>query len=548
MTDRVISASQPGQPDVDTRLDELERRFPARSLPTGAEVVRVAPSPTGKPHIGTALQATIDYALARQTAGVFILRIEDTDRTRLVPGAVQEIVEALDWLGVPPDEGPAVGGDYGPYVESERLEYYHVVADWLVEHGHAYLCFCSPERLARVREEQIAARQPPRYDRHCRWLSPEERGRRLAEGERPVVRLAMPLEGTIVYHDPVRGPIEFNAAEQDDQVLLKSDGFPTYHLAAMVDDHLMRVTTVVRGEEWISSTPKHLVLLGALGWEAPRIVHTPLLRDAQGRKLSKRLGDTSIAWYRAQGYPPEAFRNFLTRIIWPHPEGKDVYPYEDFIEGVAPEALPRTGPIVNPALLDFISGEWLRTLDAARLYDATVEWLQWLLEIYTDDGMTFEVPRKGERDERFVSRDYLLAFERAFSADRAYTERVLSLEPERYHKLGDIVLQTGLYYADLLAPAPPDQLVDATKGDRDLAAELLREYLGWFTGEESEEEWEQRMDAMWQAHDVKRGVPFMLLRLAITGSKQTPPLHGVVNVLGAEEVRRRVVDALAALG
>jgi len=533
--------------EVDRRLDDLEGRFPPRALPEGAEVVRVAPSPTGKPHIGTALQATIDYALARKTGGVFILRIEDTDRARLVPGAVQEIVEALDWLGVPPDEGPTVGGDYGPYVESERLEDYHIVANWLVEHGHAYLCFCSPERLARVREEQVAAKQPTRYDRHCRRLSPEERASRLEAGEQPVVRLAMPLEGTIVYHDPVRGPIEFDVAEQDDQVLLKSDGFPTYHLAAIVDDHLMRITTTVRGEEWISSTPKHLVLFDALGWTPPRIVHTPLLRDAQGRKLSKRSGDTSVSWYRAQGYLPEAFRNFLTRIIWAHPEGKDVYPYEDFIAAVTPEGLPKTGPVANPALLDFISGEWLRTLDVSSLYAATESWLRWLLEEYTDDGVTFEVPRKQERVEHPVSRDYLLVFQRAFRADRAYTERVLSLEPERYHKLGDIVLQTGLYYADLYVPAPPEGLAEAARGDRDLAVDLLREYLTWFTGEESEREWEEHMDAMWQTRDLKRGVPFMLLRLAVTGSRQTPPLHGVISVLGPQEVRRRARHALASL-
>lgn len=542
-----MSESVRERTEIDGHLEGLERRFPPRSLVEGAEVVRVAPSPTGKPHIGTALQATIDYALARRTGGVFILRIEDTDRTRLVPGAVQEIVEALDWLGVPPDEGPPMGGPYGPYVESERLEDYRIVADWLVEHGHAYLCFCTPERLARVREEQMAAKLPPRYDRHCRNLSPEERREHLEAGETPVVRLAMPLEGAIVYHDPVRGDIEFNAAEQDDQVLLKSDGFPTYHLAAMVDDHLMRVTTAVRGEEWISSTPKHLVLLRDLGWEAPRIVHTPLLRDEQGRKLSKRTGDTSISWYRAQGYLPEAFRNFLTRIIWTHPENKDVYPYEDFIAGITVEDLPKTGPIANPALLDFISGEWMRTLDAAQLFDTTFDWLRWLLEEYTDEGVTFEVVRKQERVPHPVTREYLLAFQQAFEADRAYTERVLSLEPERYHKLSDIVLQTGLYHVDLFVPAAADMLVDAARGDRDLAADLLRTYLDWFTGEESEEEWEQRMDAMWQQRDLKRGVPFMLLRIAITGSRQTPPLHGVIDVLGAAEVRRRVQQALDVL-
>lgn len=533
--------------EIDARLDRLEQRYPPRTLAGHARVVRVAPSPTGKPHIGTALQATIDYALARQSGGIFILRIEDTDRARLVPGTVEEIIAALDWLGLPPDEGPELGGAYGPYVESERLDDYELLADWLVEHGHAYPCFCTPERLARLREEQTAARQPTGYDRHCRGLSPEERRAHLDAGEKPVVRLAMPLDGTIVYEDPARGTIEFNPAEQDDPVVLKSDGYPTYHLAAMADDHFMRVTTVVRGEEWISSTPKHLVLLRAFGWEPPTIVHTPLLRDAQGRKLSKRSGDTSIGWYRSQGYLPEAFRNFLTRIIWVHPDGKDTYPYEDFVDGVSPETLPKTGPIVNHDLLDFIGGEWLRTLDAARLYDATREWLQWLLEEYTPDGVTFEEPRKGGRIEHPVSRPELEAFKAAFERDRAFTETVLSLEPERYHKLGDIVMQTGLYFSDLFTPAPHALLTDPTRGDTALAVELLREYLDWFTGNEIAAEWEGRVDTMWQSRELKRAVPFMLLRIAVTGSKQTPPLFGIIEVLGASEVRRRIEGALEEL-
>jgi glutamyl-tRNA synthetase len=533
--------------EIDRRLEHLEQRYPPRELSDGAQVVRVAPSPTGKPTIGTALQATINYALARQGGGVFILRIEDTDRARLIPGAVEEIIAALDWLGLPPDEGPEAGGSYGPYVESERLDEYRIVADWLVEHGHAYPCFCTPERLTRLREEQMAAKQPTRYDRRCRGLSPEERRAHLDAGETPVVRLAMPLEGTIVYEDPVRGAIEFDAAEQDDPVILKSDGFPTYHLAAMADDHFMRVTTVVRGEEWISSTPKHLVLIEALGWKPSVIVHTPLLRDAQGRKLSKRSGDTSIGWYQAQGYLPEAFRNFLTRIIWVHPEGKDTYPYEDFIDGISPANLPKTGPIVNHDLLDFIGGEWLRTLSAPELYDATREWLRWLLEEYTPDGVVFEEPRKGGRVEHPVSREELEAFQRAFERDRAFAERVLSLEPERYHKLSDIVMQTGLYFADLFTPAPVELLTDPTRGDTALAVELLREFLSWFTGEEAMEDWERRMDAMWQSRDLKRAVPFMLLRIAVTGSKQTPPLFGVIEVLGPNEVRRRIDGALSRL-
>jgi glutamyl-tRNA synthetase len=543
MTDTVLDTTT-----IDRQLADLEARYPPRALSAGAEVTRVAPSPTGRPHIGTALQSIVDYALARRTGGVFILRIEDTDRTRLVPGAVEDIIAALEWLGVSPDEGPGAGGAYGPYVESERLDEYRVVADWLVAHDHAYLCFCTPERLEQVRQEQMARKQAPRYDRHCRWLTAAERQQHLDTGETAVVRLAMPEEGTIVYDDPVRGAIEFSLAEQDDPVILKSDGYPTYHLAAMADDHFMRITTAIRGEEWIPSTPKHLVLIRALGWEPPRIIHSPLLRDDKGRKLSKRSGDTSIAWYRAQGYPPEAFRNFLTRIIWPHPEGKDVYPLEEFVQGLDVHDLPNTGPIVNHALLEFISNGWLRQLTASQLYAAATEWLRWLLDDYTEEGMTFEVVKKQERIPQPVSRDFLEAFRRTFSADRAYSEQILSLEPERFHKLGDIVLQTGFYYKELFAAPSADFLLDATKGDRALAVTLLQEFLGWYRGDESLESWEQQMDAMAQTHELKRGVPFMLLRIAVSGSKQTPPLHGIMDILGPAEVRRRVEGALLTLG
>ena len=532
---------------VEERLSRLEAQYPPRDLPEGAEVSRVAPSPTGKPHIGTALQAVIDYALASRTNGVFILRFEDTDRERLVPGAMQEIIAALDWLGVPAHEGPPGNGSYGPYVESERLPDYQIVAEWLVEHGGAYPCFCTPERLDEMRKQQMAKKLPTRYDRRCRDLTPRERQEHLDSGERPVVRLAMPLDGVKVYHDPVRGPIEFELSEQDDPVILKSDGYPTYHLAAMVDDHLMRVTTVVRGEEWISSTPKHLVLIEALGWQPPRIVHTPILRDAQGRKLSKRSGDTSVSHYRSQGYPPEAFRNFLTRLVWVHPDDKDVYPYEDFIDGMRIEDLPKTGPFANPALLDFISGEWLRTYDASMLYDALLDWLTWILGYYTSEGLEIEVVRKQDRIPVPLSRSQLEAFYRTFMEDREYSERVLSLEPERYHKLGDIVLDTPLYFKELFEPASADMLIDVTQHDWVLARELLTEYRDWFRGDETTGQWEARMDEMWQRRQLKRGVPFMLVRVAITGSTRTPPLHAVIDVLGPEEVKRRLDQALETL-
>ena len=463
-----------------------------------------------------------------------------------MPGAVEEIIQALDWLGLHPDEGPGVGGAYGPYIESERLDIYHAVADRLVEQGDAYPCFCTPERLDALREQQRAAGQPTRYDRHCRNLSVEERQTEIETGLPYVIRLAMPLEGTIAFDDAVRGRIEFDAADQDDPVILKSDGFPTYHLAAMADDHYMHVTTVVRGEEWVSSTPKHLVLMRALDWERPAIVHTPLLRDAQGRKLSKRSGDTSIFWFRGQGYPPEAFRNFITRIIWTHPEGKDVYPFDDFIQNVRSADLPKTGPVVNLSLLDFISGEYLRQLDAAGLYAAVESWLRCLLA-HTEGNMTFEVAEKQGRSQHVVARDRLEAFQRAFTADPAYSQRVLGLEPERFNKYGDVVLQSPFYYRQLFAGAPRDLLVKQAKGDADLATRVLHEALAAYDPDASEEAWDAGIRALAQRLEIKPGVPFMLLRIAITGVDRSPPLFPIMQILDGDEVRRRIEVAIGTL-
>ncbi len=528
-------------------MDEWEAQYPPRELPPGAEVVRIAPSPTGKPHIGTAFQAIVNYGLARGSGGVFILRIEDTDRKRLVEGAVEDIIDSLHWLQVDPHEGPDRGGAYGSYVESERLASYRTVADWLVEHGKAYPCYCTPERLTSVREAQQAAGAPPRYDRHCRELSATERAAASAlAGAPPVIRLAMPSHGTIGFTDLIRDDIEFQAAEQDDPVLLKSDGYPTYHLGSTVDDHFMRITTVVRGEEWISSAPKHIVLYEALGWAVPRMLHTPLLRDASRRKLGKRTGDTSIGWYRTQGYTPEAFRNFITRIIWTHPEGKDVYPYDDFIQHFRAEQLTKSGPVVDAALLDHISCEHIRHLGAPALYARTAEWLAWVLA-GAGDAVELEVVEKSGRTLTPFPTADLSRFAAAFTADRTFSEGVLALEPERYKKLSDIFMHARLFYPTLFVPAAHDLLAKQAKGDAALAVSLLDAYLPLHDQSGDEQQWQQIGYRLAEERGVKPGVVFMLLRVAITGLERTPPLFPIMQVIGATDVRGRVERSLAVL-
>ena len=522
-------------------LLDYENQYPPRALPEGAEVTRIAPSPTGRPHIGTALQAIIDRAIASKHGGVFILRVEDTDQARLVPGAVEEIVNALDWLGTRPDEGPGFGGNYGPYTQSERLELYRTAAEWLVEQGHAFHCFCSVERLDQVRQAQTARGEKPMYDGHCMSLSKEEVARRLASGESAVIRMKMPRGTQISFSDLVRGTITFDSNEIDESVLLKSDGFPTYHLAVVVDDHFMRVTTTVRGEEWISSAPKHVLLFDYFGWQCPRFLHTPLLRDSDKRKLSKRSGDTSVAFFASQGILPQGFRNFLTRIIWPHPEGKDIYDFDEFIARFQPSELPKTGPVVDYALLTFINGHYVWQLDRLALYEAVVSLLDNL--VAAGEGFRDLLTDEGEGD--FVTHEELVSFRKSFTADPEKAVRILTTGGERYRRLTDVILQSRFYFADFFSPPPAQRLVEVA-GNAALAAEFISNYRANFRSS-PDFNWDQFIRGEAKRLGVKAGKFFMLLRIVVSGSDKTPPLHDIIAILGDEEVDRRLALASAAL-
>jgi glutamyl-tRNA synthetase len=532
--------------DVDVTLDDFERRYPQRELPGGAHVGRIAPSPTGKPHIGTALQAVINRALADKTNGVFILRIEDTDQARLVPGVVDEILTALRWLGLEPDEGPGRAGTYGPYIQSERLDMYQAAAHRLIESGHAYRCFCSAERLEQLRTDQQALKLPMRYDGACRELTASDVAARISRGESSVVRMRIPANETIAFEDLARGRIAIESAQVDDAVILKSDGFPTYHLAVVVDDHFMRVTMVVRGEEWISSTPKHVLLYRHLGWTMPPLVHTALLRDAKGRKLSKRSGDTSIDYYRVQGILPEAFRNFLTRIIWFHPQQKDVYDFSDFSSQFELHQLSVAGPVVDPALLSHINGEHIRRLGAEELYRRVMDHMALLIERgegFTDSFEGGTGVAIGQQDlETFVS---------VFSADRAKALRVLSLEPERFKRLTDVLVQARLYYPEFLQSPTLDVLVGqmgSKEAVRDFLEDMSARHDELVTSQKTKEAWDAHVRGYAARLQLKPGKPFMTLRLAITGTQMSPPLYEILHVLGPDEVRRRfrlVLDGIA---
>jgi len=483
--------------------------------------------------------------MASQTGGIFILRIEDTDQARLVPGAVEDIINSLTWLDTRPDEGPGIGGNYGPYVQSERLDLYQGAAQWLVEQGHAYHCFCSVERLDEVRQQQTARGEKPMYDGHCGALDPQEVKARLAAGEKNVIRMRIPRGRELPFHDVVRGTITFDSNEIDESVIIKSDGFPTYHLAAVVDDHFMRITTIVRGEEWITSTPKHVLLYNYFNWNLPRFLHTPLLRDAEKRKLSKRSGDTSVAFFASQGILPGGFRNFLTRIIWPHPEGKDIYDFAEFVRMFKPDQLPKTGPVVDYVLLTFINSHYLWQLSPEQLYDAIIA----LLDEHIAAGEGFRDLLHDEADGGFVPAEQLVVLRDALQADREKSLVILKLGAERFKRVTDIIRQVQFYFAGLFTPAS-GQTIAAAAGSPAAAQQFIPAYRQQFRSFTSKETWEHFVRDEAKKMGLKPGKLFMLLRIAITGSDKTPPLHDILDILGNDEVDRRLIlagDAVAQL-
>ncbi|PIS21944.1 glutamate--tRNA ligase [candidate division WWE3 bacterium CG08_land_8_20_14_0_20_41_15] len=335
---------------------------------------RVAPSPTGFPHVGTLYQALFDFVWAKKNEGKFILRIEDTDAKREVEGAEQAIFDAFSWAGLNADEGPNSGGEFGPYRQSERLTLYKKYAEELIEKGFAYYCFCDETRLETLRKEQEAKKLPPRYDRFCRDINPQEAKKRVKAGEKACIRMKIPDHEKIKVTDLIRGEIEFDSDTLDDQVILKSDGFPTYHLAVVVDDHLMEISHAIRGEEWLPSAPKHVLLYRYMNWVPPVFVHLPILRNPDHSKMSKRQGLTSVFWYRDEGYLPEALLNYLASIVWNHPEGKEIFGIPDLIKYFEFKDMSYAAPIFDLTKLEWMSGVYLRGFSVEQFIDKMDEY------------------------------------------------------------------------------------------------------------------------------------------------------------------------------
>jgi len=399
---------------------------------------RIAPSPTGYPHIATVWQSLINYAFAKKNKGKFIVRIEDTDKERFVKGAEQKIFQALDWVNIQENESPRKKGPYSPYKQSKRLQIYQKYAHQLVEKGKAYYCFCSPERLDKIRKQKKLKEQIPMYDGRCRQIDPQKAKKR-AQTEKFVIRLKVPKNKKIIVNDLIRGKIEFDSNIIDDQVLLKSDGFPTYHLAVVVDDHLMKITHMVRGEEWLSSAPKQVLVYDFFKWEKPVFIHTPILRNPDKSKLSKRQSHTNVSWFRKQGYLPEAILNFLALLGWSHPKEKTIFSLEEFIKEFDLKDLSAVGPVVDLEKLDWINSNYIKKTDKKKLLQLIKQYLK---HSFDDQTLIKIIPLLRERITKLSEVNDLTAF---FVKKTTYNPKILkkkgASEKELKNQLSEIEKQ-----------------------------------------------------------------------------------------------------------
>lgn len=455
---------------------------------------RIAPSPTGKDvHVGSISTGLMNYAWAKKNGGQFIIRIEDTDQTRVVPGGEKKMLETLEKIGLHADESPLVGGQYAPYRQSERLVVYKKHAEELVANGKAYYCTCKPERLDEMRKKQQAEKKIPKYDRHCCAIQKEVK-EEIAKGSKFVIRLLIP-DKEVTFTDLIRGTVTMTGSNLDDQVLLKSDGFPTYHLGVVVDDYLMKITHVIRGEEWLPSTPKHIILYEAFGWKIPFYAHVSLLRNPDKSKLSKRKNPVWTSEYLEKGIFPEVLLNYLALMGWSHPEGKEIFTLDEYVAAFDLKDVQTTAPVFDPVKLEWMNGEYIRQSQNSKL---KVQ----ICEFY-----------KNELNEKIV-------------------EKSIPIIKERIKKLSDY-----LPLCDFLFKPPSTYAVDM--GPRKELLKIVGDRL------EAISEWNIVFigDTLMQVckdSGLKTGEFFMILRVAITGKKVSPPLNESMEILGKDECLRRL--------
>lgn len=466
---------------------------------------RMAPSPTGEYHVGHISTLLKNYAFAKKHGGQFVLRIEDTDQERKVEGAVEKILSVIKAYGLGWDEGPDIGGPYAPYTQSERLDLYKDYAKQLVEKGKAYYCFCTKERLEALKEQQFAAKQLPRYDRKCAQLSSDEVEQRLAAGERAVVRLRVPDNYTIVFNDLVRGEISFESAQVDDQVLLKSDGFPTYHLAVVVDDYLMKITHVMRGEEWISSTPKHILLYQAFGWTPPIYAHIPVFLNPDGKgKMSKRKGTVSAQSFLDAGYLPEALLNFFMILGWSPADQREILTLDEYIKEFDPKDISPKSVVFDLQKLAWINGIYIRNLSLEQLES---------------------------RIQSYIPAD----------APAEMVAHILPLISERLVKLSDFEELSSFFYRPITVDGETLQKKSTATEVADQLTEVINavsDLTEWSTAA-----LETSIRQLQETKEWKKSQFFMMLRVAVTGKTATPPLFETMEVIGKDIILERLSQA-----
>lgn len=477
--------------------------------------VRFAPSPTGYLHVGGLRTALYNYLFAKHNNGTFVLRIEDTDRNRYVEGAVENLISALKWAGLDYDEGPDVGGNYGSYMQSQRLELYNSFATELIEKGKAYYCFCTPERLKNLREEQEKQKLPQaKYDKHCLHLSKEEIENNLSSGLPKVVRLNVEPDQTIIFDDIIRERVIFESNNVDDQVLIKSDGYPTYHLANVVDDHLMKITHVIRGEEWLSSTPKHVLLYDAFGWERPLFAHLPLLLNPDRSKLSKRQGDVAVEDYRDKGYLKEALINFVALLGWNAGDDKEFYFVDELIQSFSLERVNKAGAVFDLQKLNWLNAEHLRRKTDPELLEmlkAEIQKSKFNHLNYSDDFLLLIIQAMKERVS-FV-REFIDNCTYFYEAPNEYEQKAVEKNwkvetPEHLQKLIEV-------FSSLNNPAKDD--------------------------------FEQALSKVAEELNVGKGKLIHPLRLAVSGQSTGPGMFDLLFILGKDEVIKRIKTAIEKL-
>jgi len=484
---------------------------------------RFAPSPTGYLHVGGLRIALTDFLYARQQSGSFVLRIEDTDRERFVEGGKENILRTLGWAGLQPDEGATMSGSgeitemgqNGPYIQSERLDIYKKHVDQLIEKGHAYHCFCTKDRLTELRKVQEASHLPTGYDGLCRSVSLDEAKKRIQNSEQYVVRMKMPQHGTTKFVDLIRGEVEFKNELIDDQVILKSDGFPTYHLAVVVDDHLMEITHVIRGEEWLSSTPKHIVLYDMFGWNIPQFSHLPLLLNPDRSKLSKRQGDVAVEDYQKKGYLPEAMINFVAMLGWNPGTEQELFTLDELVKKFSFQKVNKSGAVFNLEKLDWYNQQYIRKLSNEELVERAEPWL-------IEAGLN--------------------------RVNKQFLAKAVALEKERIVTLAELpkaikfLIELPEYDASILV------WKKSTKEIAKAMLENMEKLLNTIDTQDWKKEFiEQKVGEWIQENKYKVGDVLWPMRVALSGQQNSPGPYEIADVLGKEKTLERLRQAFSKL-